>query len=377
MHKIKVLHSLFRVGSGGVEQRRLSLARKLDPERYDQKLICTDAWGGLPEQFTDAGCEVIDVGQIRHIADFHVYRNALKHIQQWRPDIIHGAVYEGVAIAAVAGRLLRVPAIIGEETSDPKNRRWTGHLLYRFLAGLTHHMVAVSPAVREYLCETLRLPAGMVSVVNNGVDERPPANKQEVELVRERFGLRSQDFVIGTVGRLVDEHKRVSDLIRALALLQVRGMRNARLLVVGDGPDREGLSNLASALGVRESVHFTGYTADPQPFYAVMDVFALASAAEAFGLVLVEAMFASLPVIATRVGGIPGVVEDGRTGVLLPPYSPERFAEELSRLATDETVRREMGTRGQQRARAEFSADRYVTDVDRLYQRLTARVGLQ
>ena len=377
MGKITVLHSLFRVGSGGVEQRRLLLSRKLDPEHYDQKLICTDAWGGLPEQFADAGCEVIDLGQIRHIADVRVYRNALEHIQQWQPDIIHGAVYEGVAIAAVTGRLLRVPVVIGEETSDPQNRRWTGHLLYRFLSGLTHHMVAVSPTVQEYLCETLRLPAEKVSVINNCVDERPPADTQKVQLVQERFGLRSQDFVIGTVGRLVDEHKRVSDLIQTLPLLHERGMRNARLLVVGDGPDREMLGNLAISLGVHESVHFAGYTADPQPFYAVMDVFALASAAEAFGLVLVEAMFASLPVIATHVGGIPGVVEDGRTGVLVPPFSPERFAEELLRLATDETVRSEMGARGQQRARAEFSADRYVADVDRLYQRLTARVGLQ
>lgn len=377
MGKIKVLHSLFRVGSGGVEQRRLSLARKLDPDRYDQRLICTDAWGGLPQQFADAGCEVIDVGQIRHIADVRVYRNALKHIQQWQPDILHGAVYEGLAIAAVAGRLSRVPVVIGEETSDPQNRRWTGHLLYRLLCGLTHHMVAVSPSVREYLCETLRLPSDKVSVINNGVDERSPSDAQEVQLVRERFGLRSHDFVIGTVGRLVDEHKRVSDLVRTLALLHERGMRNAQLLVVGDGPDRKGLSDLSAALGVRESVHFAGYTANPQPFYAVMDVFALASAFEAFGLVLVEAMFAGLPVVATRVGGIPGIVEDGRTGMLLPPFSPVRFTEELLRLAKDEIVRREMGTRGQQRARAEFSADRYVADVDRLYQSLTARTGSQ
>lgn len=377
MPRIKVLHSLFRVGSGGVEQRRLSLARKLDPERYDQKLICTDAWGGLPEQFADAGCEVIEVGQIRHIADVRVYKNALKLIRQWQPDIVHGAVYEGVAVAVVAGRLSRVPVVIGEEASDPKYRRWTGHLLYRLLAGLTHHMIAVSPAVQEYLRETLRLSADKVSVINNGVDERPSADSQVVQLVRKRFGLRSQDFVIGTVGRLVDEHKRVSDLIRTLALLHKRGVRNARLLIVGDGADREMLGNLAIALGVHESVHFAGYTEDPQPFYAVMDVFALASAAEAFGLVLVEAMFASLPVIATRVGGIPSVVDDGRTGVLVPPFSPERFAEEVLRLAKDETMRHEMGARGQQLARAEFSAERYVADVDRLYQRLTARTCLK
>ncbi|WP_222929741.1 glycosyltransferase [Synechococcus sp. SYN20] len=367
---------MFRVGSGGVEQRRLLIARKLDPDRYEQKLICTDAWGGLPERFVDAGCEVIHIGQIRHIADVRVYRNALRCIKQWQPDIIHGAVYEGVAIAAVAGRLSRVPVVIGEETSDPQNRRWSGHLLFRLLSGLTHHMVAVSPAVQEYLRDTLRLPSDKVSLINNGVDEHSPSDAQEDQRMLERFNFRSQDFVIGTVGRLVDEHKRVSDLIRTLALLHAAGMRSTRLLLVGDGPDRKMLENFAVSLGVRESVHFAGYIANPQPLYAVMDVFALASAAEAFGLVLVEAMFAGLPVIATRVGGIPGVVEDGRTGVLVPAFSPERFAEELLRLAMDETVRREMGARGQQRAQTLFSADRYVADVDCLYQRLSARVGL-
>ena len=153
-------------------------------------------------------------------------------------------------------------------------------------------------------------------------------------------------------------------------------MCNARLLIVGDGPDREMLANLAISLGVHESVYFAGYTAYPQPFYAVMDVFALASATEAFGLVLVEAMFASLPVIATRVGGIPGIVEDGYNGVLVPPFSPERFAEEIAMLVSDEKLRFEMGRRGKARAQEMFSAERYVADVDNLYQCLAAKAGL-
>lgn len=376
VRKIKILHCLFRVGSGGVEQRRLSLARHLDSSRYEQKLICTDAWGGLPEAFKNYGCDIVDIGQIRHIADYKVYRNALHLIKDWRPDIIHGAVYEGVAIAAISGRLGGVPIIVGEETSDPTNRRWTGHALYRILAGLTHHMVAVSPVVREYLVQSLRIPAEKVSQINNGVAERSPVVDGAIEEIRSRFGLCSGNFVIGTVGRLVDPYKRVSDLIRALAVLHQKGASHTRLVVVGDGPDRNSLSDLAASLGVSESVMFAGYQEDPQPFYGVMDVFALASASEAFGLVLVEAMFAGLPVIATRVGGIPTVVEDGRTGVLVPPLAPERLAEAILMLANDETVCRDMGARGRERARAEFSAERYVSDVDRLYQRLLAQAGL-
>ena len=372
MGRIKVFHFLFRVGSGGVEQRRLSLARKLDPERYDQKLICTDAWGGLPEQFADAGCEVIDVGQIRHIADVCVYRNALKHIQQWQPDIIHGAVYEGVALAAIAGRLGKVPIIIGEETSDPVNRRWSGHLLYRILSSMTHHMVAVSPAVRDYLIKKIHIPASKVTLINNGVAEPPAASAVEVMALRERYGLTNAHFVIGTVGRLLDSHKRVSDLIRALLIVR-EYCPHACLLVVGSGPDESMLRQLASDLQVADAVHFAGYQVNPQPYYALMDVFTLASAAEAFGLVLVEAMFAELPVVATRVGGIPTVVLEGDTGLLVEPGEPSSLANALLKLESSSDLRSGMGKKGRTRALARFSAARYVDDVDQLYQRLASK----
>lgn len=377
MRRTKILHCLFRVGSGGVEQRRLSLARHLDPQRYEQKLICTDAWGGLPEALKNSGCDLIDIGPIRHIADSRVYRNAIRVIKDWQPDIIHGAVYEGVAIAAVSGRLGKVPVIIGEETSDPKNRRWTGHALYRSLAALTHHMVAVSPAVQEYLVKTLHIPAHKVSQINNGVVERAPVADDAILEARARLGLRSENFVIGTVGRLVDDDKRVSDLIRALAIVQQKVATRVRLLVVGDGPDRNALVDLAARLGVADSVLFAGYQADPQPFYSVMSVFALASSSEAFGLVLVEAMFADLPIIATRVGGIPSVVEEGRTGFLVPPMAPDMLADAILALVNNEAACRDMGDRGRERARSEFSAERYVSDVDRLYQRLLAQAKLR
>lgn len=377
MRKHKILHCLFRVGSGGVEQRRLSLARNLDPDLFEQKLICTDAWGGLLSSFKSANCEIFDLGQIRHIADSNVYRNAFRVINEWQPDIIHGAVYEGVAIAAVSGRLGKVPIVIGEETSDPKNRRFLGHALYRFLASLTHHMVAVSPAVQRYLISTLSIPAHKVSLINNGVFERMPLTSDVIEKTRVQFGLHSENFVIGTVGRLVNDDKRVSDLIRALAIVQGRGFPHVRLLVVGDGPDRNALADLASALGVENSVIFAGYQSDPQPLYGVMDVFALASASEAFGLVLVEAMFEGLPVIATNVGGIPGVVEDSRTGLLVPPMSPVRLADAMQSFINDQNLCHVMGARGRDKARAEFSEERYVADVDRLYKKLLSQAKLR
>lgn len=373
MRRLRILHCLETIGSGGVEQRRLTLARGLDPTRYEQAIVCTQAVGGLPARFSDAGCEIHEVGVFRGIHDRERYRRCLAVVRQFRPHVIHGAVYEGVALAAVAGRLGRVPIIVGEETSDPVNRRWRGHVLYRGLCALTHQMIAVSPAVREYLVETLRISEHRVVLINNGVARPSAVLPDEVSATRIRTGLGPEHFVIGTVGRLFDSVKRVSDLIRALPSVLARAPR-ARLLVVGTGPDERALRALAKSVGVADCVVFAGYQEDPGPFYSVMDVFALASAHEAFGLVLVEAMYHTLPVVATRVGGIPHVVVEGETGLLVEPGQPQALATTILALVHNPAERRRLGANGRIRADQKFSANAYVQAVDELYTALALSI---
>ncbi|KPV39768.1 glycosyl transferase family 1 [Thiohalorhabdus denitrificans] len=369
------MHCLETVGSGGVEQTRLSLAKRLDPDRYEQRLVCTKAIGGLPDQFEQAGCSITEVGKFRGIFDRRPYREAFRIVRGFRPDIIHGAVYEGVALAAVAGRLGRVPVIIGEETSDPQNRSWKGSLLYRIITAFTDQMVAVSPAVESYLRQDIRLPESKVSMIANGVPKKQPAKPEVVARVREELGIGPEDSIIGTVGRLFDGHKRVSDLIRALPLV-TQCVPNVKLLVVGTGPDEDILRDLAVELEIADRVIFVGYQADTQPYYQMMDIFALASAREAFGMVLVEAMFSGLPIVATRAGGIPRVVDEGETALLIDPYSPQELAASLVHLLDDPETARAMGSRGGIRAKEHFSEERYVYDVDHLYTRLMAERGL-
>lgn len=372
MRKIKLLHTVVRVGSGGVEQRRLSLAKHLDREVFEQRLICSDSFGGLPSELEREGCPVHEVGVLKHPFDPAPHARVLKVVQEFKPDIIHGAVFEGLSFAAVAGRLGRVPIIIGEETSDPLHRRWSGHLFFRTLAGMTHHMVAVSPAVRDYLVKQIRLPANKVTLINNGVVEAPPTNAAEAEALRTSLGLTKHDFVIGTVGRLDDIHKRVSDLIRAIAIIH-HSHPNVHLIIVGGGADEEMLRQLTTEQGVAHRVHFLGYQANPRPYYALMDVFAIASAQEAFGLVLVEAMFAGLPVVATRVGGIPSVVDERETGLLVERGRPMEIADAILTLEGNPDLRRAMGHKGRAKALAEFGEDRYVRDVGGLYQNLVSQ----
>jgi len=370
MAKLRILHCLETVGSGGVEQRRLLLARKLDPDIYEQQLVCTQTVGPVADQMRKAGMKVDAVGLFpKGILTPSPYRNTLSVIRKFKPHIIHGAVFEGVALAALTGRLARVPIVIAEETSDPQTRSWRGHLLYRMLLRLSDKAVAVSPAVQSYLY-SLGLNRTKAQLICNGVEERPLPDNQEVASLRTSVGFEENDIIVGTIGRLYDDHKRVSDLIRALSVLS-NDIPKLKLLVVGDGPDLCMLKGLVTELKLVGRVVFAGYQSDTRPWYALMDVFALASSREAFGLVLVEAMYARLPIVATRVGGIPNIVVDNETGYLVEAHKPVEIANALSKLAYDEKLRAKFGEAGLDRARLNFSADRYVSEVNDLYQSLS------
>lgn len=368
--KLRVLHCLETVAYGGVEQTRLTLAKYLNSDKYEQRLLCTQAFGPLADKIEKHGMPIQTVGVFRNIYDRERYRNACRFMREYKPHIVHGAVYEGVALASVAGQFARTPIIIAEETSDAVGRSWRGHLLYKALNAFAHHVIAVSPAVASYLRNTLHLPAGKLSTINNGVDWSPP-DQESINVARNELGISEGDFVIGTVGRLSDAHKRQSDLVHAFAHVRAK-CKNAKLIIVGSGPDETALCSLAFHLGIADHVHFMGHQADPRPYYALMDVFSLASSYEAFGLVLVEAMFAGLPVVATNVGGIPNVVLNNETGLLVARHDPIALKEALLQLYNEPERRKSMGFKGRKRAQQEFSAKRYVSDVDQLYQDLAS-----
>lgn len=366
MSRIRVLHTLCRVHSGGVEQRRVLLAQGLDPERYEHALICQEAGGPIPGALRDAGWRVHEIGLAPGILNPAWHAHAHTIARAFQPDIVHGAVYEGEALACGIG--LRMPRVrvVMEETSNPIDRRWTGNALMRAMCLRADACVGVSPKVTGYLRETLRIPARKIRLINNAVAQVPPPSSARLAEMRVRLGIGETDVIIGSVGRVVDAVKRFSDIIRALPAIRASQPR-ARLLIVGDGPDRARLEGLAEDLNLADAVIFAGYQGAPRDFYHLMTVFVLASAQEAFGLVLVEAMLAGIPVVATQVGGIPFVLDDGKAGALVPPQWPDEIAKAILRLVCDQGAAQACRTAALDRALTAFSPDRYVADVAGLY----------
>jgi glycosyltransferase involved in cell wall biosynthesis len=191
---------------------------------------------------------------------------------------------------------------------------------------------------------------------------------------RALYGIPADAFVVGWVGRMtgVKDTDAVLEIVRAT---RERGIP-AVLCMVGDGPDRERLEQIARDLGIARSTYFVGYQSDVAGYYRLFDAFLLPSVNEGTPVSAIESLASGTPVVATRVGGVPDVVTDGVDGFLVEPGDTEAAAERLAALALDPELRRRLGDAGRARARERYSVERLVDDVDRLYRSLLAAKGL-
>lgn len=365
---IRVLHIMSTVIGGGVERRRLSLAKAFKGSNFQMKLVGTFKSGAVADQIEKNGVEIIEIGDFNGPFHWEKHRKIRKIIDDFQPHIIHGAVYEGVTMAAINGFLKKVPIILLEETSDPQDRSTKADFLLRIFSWTADRFIAIAPNVADYLINTAKIDSKKVITINNGVEIPREVSSEEIKNLRNQYHITPTDFVIGTVGRLFDDHKKITDIIAAIKM--VENVDNLKLLVVGSGRDEELIKQKTIDLGVRDKVIFTGYQFDTAPFYKLMNVFCIASQREGFGLVAAEAMLHRLPVIATKVGGLQNVVVHDETGILIKPNRPKDIALAVSKLYNDPQLLDSFADKGFKRALDNYTEERYVKDVFNLYSEL-------
>lgn len=301
-------------------------------------------------------------------------------IREQRPQILH-------THTAKAGTVGRLAALLAGDARPPiVVHTFHGHVLHgyfgplksrafrlleRLLARVTTRLIAVSPQVRDDLVSLGVAPAEKFTVVRLGVElgERVRTEVAGGE-ARARLGIAPDRFVVGWVGRMTGV-KRTDDVLESLARLRERGV-DAVLLMVGDGPDRDAVERRASLLGIVRHCYFLGYQEDVSGWYQAFDAMILPSANEGTPVVVIEALAAGCPVVATSVGGVPDVVQEGVDGFLVPAGDVEQLAERLARLAGDPELRSRMGEAGRESIPARYAVERLVGDVDELYRSLLA-----
>ncbi|UCS95832.1 glycosyltransferase family 4 protein [Echinicola marina] len=341
---------------------------------FQIKITCTYAGGPIADSFQKLGVELIQVGAMKGPFDIDVHRKVQNLIKSFRPHIIHGGVFEGNSVTAISGFLKNVPIRIIEETSDPQNRSTKANWLLKIYSKMSDKVVAISPKVYEYLSLEAKIkPKEKIVLINNAVQAIQRSASNEIARLKLKFGIGDGNLVIGFVGRLNNDHKRISDLLSALPLLK---SNRIKLLIVGNGVDMQMIKERVDELKLSNQVIFAGYQFNTSIFYQIMDIACFPSAREGFGLVAAEAMMHHLPVVATKVGGLQNVVVDGETGFLVPPYNPQSLADKLQHLIDHPDLRTQFGHAGYERAKKHYSAERYVKEVEDLYLGLLKEKGI-
>jgi glycosyltransferase involved in cell wall biosynthesis len=263
----------------------------------------------------------------------------------------------------MTGRIARVPVVLAHEHSWS----YTGNPLRCFLdrelvSRVADRFIAVSREDQRRMIEIERIDASRTLFLPIGIT---PTSRPVGHDVRTELGIQSDAPVIGVVGNLRAQ-KAHHVLVRAAALL-VRDWPGIQVLIVGDGPERAHVEQLVRELALGASVRFLGYRGDVPDVLAAMDIAVCCSDFEGSPAAMLEYMEAALPVVATAVGGVPDLIEQGVHGLLVPPGDPNALAGALAELLRDPQRARTMGGRGQERRRAEFNFDTMVRRLENLY----------
>jgi glycosyltransferase involved in cell wall biosynthesis len=288
-------------------------------------------------------------------------------LRRHRIQLLHTHEFGQSFVGACAAQVARSAHLITMHGGRYYAERWRRRFLLRTAVALSGAITAVSATLADDIEQTLRLRRGRVARIPNGARPAPGGSNG----IRRALGIPPEAPLLLAVGNLypVKGHRH---LLAALAIL---GDRTARphLAIAGRGIEEGALRAQAEAAALSDRVHLLGLRSDVGALLRSADLFVHPSLAEGLPLAVLEAMFAASPIIATSVGELPAVLEDGRAGVLVPPGDPAALAQAIRGLLTDRRRARELGARAASRVRREFGINRMVARYNRLYETITGR----
>lgn len=373
---MRAVHIIKVTGMAGAEQHLLLLLAGLRARAVDAHLLLL-VEPARPVDEMAAAAEARSIPTERLV--IHSNRDLLLGWRLWRrlralrPDLVHTHLLHADLFGIPAARLARVPVVLSGRHNDNAFRsRPLMRRLNRWLWGRVTGGVAISQHLAHFAATVEGAPPQKLYVIPYGIDHTPYDDKQAAarrRALRDELGLPAGAVLVGMVSRLV-EQKGVIHGLRAFARL-APFFPELHLVIAGDGPQRENLTQAAAELPPGR-VHFLGWRTDAQDVIGALDLFLMPSLWEGFGMTLLEAMSARVPVVASRVSAIPEIVLHGQTGLLVPPRDVGGLARAMYNLLVDESLRRHMGLLAEDRLEAHFSAARMVEQTCKLYEELRA-----
>lgn len=370
--RLTVLQFLTVFGIGGTERQVLNLVQGLDTSRFGVEVACLKRWGALLPEMEATGIPITEyrtTSLYNHVAVWNQMR-FLKHLIKRKVEIVHTYGFYSNVFAIPPARLAGAAAVVASirdtgEHLTPMQRR-----IEKLFCRMADCIVTNAEAVRTRLTNE-GYDAEKIVVIHNGIELSRYARKpNELGLHRE-LGVPSNTPLVAVFARL-NELKGIEYFLRAAADL-IKRFRNVRFLIVGDGASRLELEKYAEHLGLNKHVVFLGFRLDVPTLLSEISVSVLPTLSEGLSNSLLEAMAASVPVVATRVGGNPEVVQGGITGLLVPPRDAEALARAIGQFLEQPSLGKKFGLAGRERVSKQFALEQMTRATERLYEGLMER----
>ena len=370
--RIRVVYLAHTYAVGGAEEMVLNLVRKL-PSRFEPMVCCISSAGPIGEEIKRTGVPFTVLQRTPGLRRPHDVLAIRDYLRQTRPHILHPFLLTASLYGRLAAVMAGVPVILGTEVNVYENKRPAHAIVERFLMKRTDAVITSAESVRDFYVRQVHAAPDKVEVIYNAVDWGALRTTTDRRAFRESLGVPPDATVACIIARLTQQ-KAHTVLFDALA--QTPELSSLHLLVVGDGDLREELTNKVRALGLQDRVHLLGARRDLGDLLAASDIFVMPSLWEGLPLSMILAMGAGMSVVATRVAGIPEVVKDGETGLLVAAGDSASLGQALARVVLDLPLRERLGTAAREFVRPRFGADEYVAAVTTLYDRLLSQKGL-
>ncbi|HEY9530975.1 MAG TPA: TIGR03088 family PEP-CTERM/XrtA system glycosyltransferase [Burkholderiales bacterium] len=372
-----IVHVVYRFGVGGLENGIVNLVNRMPASRWRHAILAlTEVVGEFADRIQRHDVRYVELDKRPgHLV--RDYPRLYRMFRDLKPAVVHTrnlAALEAVVPARAAGVPVRIHGEHGWDMNDPEGKRLRYRLVRRAYRPFVNHYVALSHHLNDYLERAVGVPRERISQTYNGVDTehfRPADTRLPIPGCP--FGA-IDEWLIGWVGRM-EGVKDPLNLARAFIRASERSDR-LRLVLVGDGALRADLENVFKTAGLLDRVWFAGERKDVADIMRGLDCFALPSLAEGISNTILEAMASRLPVVATRVGGNPELIESGMTGVLVPRASSDALADALLHYFNHRATARRHAKAARQLVENRFSLSRMVHDYSSLYERTLGAAGV-
>jgi glycosyltransferase involved in cell wall biosynthesis len=386
--KLRVLRAITRLNIGGPAIHAILLTRGLQNEQFSSVLVTglegphegsmrdlATRHGVEPRVLRELGREVSPLNDLR--ATLAMYRM----IRSFRPHIVHTHMAKAGTAGRLAARLARVPIVVHTFHGHTFHSYW-GPVksavflqIERTLGAMTDRVIAVGDAQKADIASYGVAPLNKIITIPLGLEIEPMLDaEQHRGRLRAELGVSDGRRLVGIVARLVPI--KAHEIFLEAAQTIRTAAPGTTFLIIGDGERRAELEALAQQLGIADATRFLGWRDDMREVYADLDVVTLCSNNEGSPVALIEALAAGRPVVSTRVGGVPNVVQDGESGLLVPPRDPAALAEGVLTLLRDPARAAELGQAGRRAVFPRHASGRLVQDVERLYLELARQKGL-